>query len=127
MPTREVRARRLGVPVDQLPDGRGRHGHHARGVANGRWNDGRMRSSQGYVLVRVGKDHPLAFGNGYAYEHLLVWAAAGRPMPGPDELIHHDNEDKTDNRLGNLVKITRSEHGEHHIAERDRDADGRLL
>jgi hypothetical protein len=52
--------------------------------------------------------------------------AAGRPMPGPDQLIHHKNEDKTDNRLSNLELLTRSEHGHHHIKNRTRDAAGRV-
>jgi hypothetical protein len=29
----------------------GRHGNHARGERNGRWNNGRMRTSHGYVAV----------------------------------------------------------------------------
>jgi hypothetical protein len=54
--------------------------------------------------------------------------AAGRPAPKPDELLHHKNEDKTDNRLGNLQLITRSEHAKHHNADRPRDEDtGRFV
>jgi hypothetical protein len=107
-------------------DMRGRHGNHARGQASGRWNDGRMISTEGYVLIRVGKDHPLAIGNGYAYEHHLIWAAAGRAMPEKAELIHHKNEDKTDNRLDNLELKTRVEHAILHSQERGRDALGRF-
>jgi hypothetical protein len=104
-------------------DLRGRHGNHARGAANGRWNEGRMLSSHGYVLVRVGAGHPLAFGNGYAYEHDIVWVAANGPL-GPGELVHHKNEDKTDNRLENLERLTASEHGRHHAMTRVREEDG---
>jgi hypothetical protein len=108
-------------------DMRGKHGNQAKGSANGRWNSGRMLSDEGYVLVRVGKNHPLAFGGGYAYEHLVVWMAAGRRAPLSDELIHHANEDKTDNRIENLELKTRQEHGLLHIAHRDRDHFGRLI
>jgi hypothetical protein len=108
-------------------DMRGRHGQHATGARNARWNEGRIPSSEGYVKVRVGRDHPLADPNGYAYEHLLVWAAAGMPSPGREELLHHVNEDKTDNRLANLELKTRAAHGAHHIASRARDPLGRLL
>ena len=52
-----------------------------RGCRHGRWSREKMLSSHGYVKVRVGKDHPLADPNGYAYEHLLVWVAAGNPRP----------------------------------------------
>lgn len=95
--------------------GRGRHGNHARGSAHHRWNSGRMLSEHGYVKIRVGKEHPLADPNGYAYEHLLVWIAAGRRPPGQGQTLHHENEDKTDNRLENLELLTRPDHAaEHH-------------
>ncbi|MBL9047882.1 MAG: HNH endonuclease [Tabrizicola sp.] len=127
MPTRERRAKKLGLPVDQLPDGRGRHGNHSRGGGHHRWNDTRILSSEGYIKVRVGADHPLADPNGYAYEHLLVWVSAGRPAPEDGELLHHQSEDKTDNRLENLRLMDRSGHGRLHIADRMRDEAGRLL
>lgn len=131
MPTREQRARRLGVPVDQLPDGRGRNpaswNNTPRGSEHHRWNGDRMLNEDGYVKVRVGVDHPLADPNGYAYEHLVVWCAAGHPRPGPGELLHHKNEDKTDNRYGNLELTTRADHNRVHNAQRGRGPDGRLL
>lgn len=127
MPTRDRRAKQLGVPVDELPDGRGRHGAHSRGRRHHRWNAKRILSSHGYVKVRVGRDHPLADGNGYAYEHLMVWVSAGRARPGDNQVIHHQNEDKTDNRLANLHLLTRAEHAEHHADERARDVAGRWL
>lgn len=98
-----------------------------KGSAHYRWNDSRMLNEDGYVKLRVGVDHPLADPNGYAYEHMVVWCAAGNARPGPGKLLHHKNEDKTDNRYGNLELTTRPEHSRHHIAERTRDAAGRLL
>jgi len=104
----------LGVTTDQLPDGRGKN-RKPKGPASHRWSDERMLSDEGYVKVRVGVEHPLADPNGYAYERLVVWCAAGRPRPAPGELLHHKNEHKTDNRLGNLELLTRPEHAaEHH-------------
>ena len=108
-------------------DMRGKHSNHARGSKHHRWNQQRIISEQGYVKIRVGIGHPLADPNGYAYEHLIVWAAAGMPLPDADELIHHIDSDRTNNRIDNLQKMTRSEHGKHHIAERKRDTAGRLL
>ena len=131
MPTREQRARKLGVPIDQIPDGRGKNpkswNNTKRGSAHYRWNADRMESDAGYVKIRVGIEHPLADPNGYAYEHLVVWCAAGNPRPGEGELLHHRNEDKTDNRYSNLELTTRPDHNRHHIAHRRRDAAGRLL
>lgn len=92
-----------------------------------RWNEGKMVATSGHVKVRVGKEHPLADPNGYAYEHLLVWVSAGRPRPPRGWLLHHKNEVKSDNRLDNLELITRAEHNRLHNAQRGRGADGRLL
>ena len=108
-------------------DMRGKHGNHAQGAHCARWNEGRMIASTGYAKIRVGVEHPLADPNGFAYEHLVVWAAAGRPLPEPNEVIHHRNEIKTDNRLSNLEVLSRCVHGAHHIVLRQRDAAGRLL
>lgn len=114
MPTRTERARRLGVPVDQLPDGRGKHGHNRRGSAHHRWNSGRLMAKDGYVLVRLGRSHPWADPNGYCREHDLVMGSAiGRPLQ-VGEVVHHRNGDKTDNRLENLQLTTPSEHNELH-------------
>lgn len=86
----------------------------AKGESHYRWNNGRMLSSQGYVKVRVGRGHPLADPNGYAYEHLLVWSKAGRQLPEDGQILHHRNEDKSDNRLSNLELLTRREHAAEH-------------
>jgi len=77
-----------------------------------------MLSDHGYVKVRVGVGHPLADPNGFAYEHVLVWVSAYGPVPQA-HVIHHRNEDKTDNRLRNLELLTRGQHNHHHTPERD--------
>lgn len=93
---------------------RGKHGNHARGAKHHRWNDGRLVSSHGYVKVRVGRAHPLADPNGYAYEHLLVWVAAGRPKPTRSQILHHKNGNKLDNQLRNLEILDRVTHAAEH-------------
>lgn len=94
-----------------------------------RWKPGGSVASNGYVKIRVGKTHPLADPNGYAYEHLVVWCSAGNSRPGKDEILHHINEDKTDNRIGNLSLMKRGVHNAHHLAEVGRRCPdtGRLL
>lgn len=89
-----------------------------------RWNP-RLRSSHGYPKVRVGRQHPLADGHGYAYEHDIVLASAGVPDVGPGQVIHHCNGDRTDNRLENLLVLDRAEHSREHAARQMRKRNGR--
>lgn len=93
---------------------RGKHSNHRRGPSHPRWNDGQIVSSHGYVRVRVGREHQHADPNGYAYEHLLVWLAAGHSAPWPMDVLHHANGDKLDNRIENLTLVTRQEHAQEH-------------
>lgn len=94
------------------------------GARNGRWNPDRILSSHGYVLERVGVAHPLADSRGFAYCHLLVWAAAGRPMPTATQQLHHCSGDKRDNRLSNLRLVERDEHARMHALTRLRRPNG---
>ena len=95
---------------------RGKHGNHAKASRQHRWKPGSRVGSTGYVKARVGKGHPLADPNGWAYEHVVVWCAAGNTRPMRGEILHHINEDKTDNRLENLALMTRGDHSAHHLA-----------
>jgi hypothetical protein len=93
---------------------KGSHPNHRNAGQHYRWNRGRLLSSHGYVKVRVGRGHPLADPNGYTYEHLLVWVSGGRMKPSKDEVIHHRNGDKSDNRLDNLELMKRCNHSVYH-------------
>jgi hypothetical protein len=73
-----------------------------KGPANPNWRGGRVTEPRGYVLIRVGTDHPLADVRGYAYEHRLVaQESAGRPL-APGEEVHHVDEIEGHNDPGNL-------------------------
>lgn len=80
-----------------------------RGSNSGLWRGGRTQH-RGYILVKVNRDHPMANPRGYVLEHRLVIADhLGRPLTS-DENVHHINDDRTDNRLENLMLVTRGEH-----------------
>ena len=110
------RAAMRGIPVVELEDGRGRHGNQVRASAHPQWAGGVAVDPRGYLLVRVGPEHPLAHAKGYAYLHRLVWHAAQAASLADD--IHHDDEDKQNNRLTNLKNLTKSEHGTLHAKRR---------
>jgi hypothetical protein len=79
------------------------------GSDNPCWKGGRSISSEGYILVRM-PDSPMAGPNGYVREHRVIMAAhIGRDLL-PEEVVHHINGDKTDNRIENLELTVQSLH-----------------
>ncbi len=105
---------------------RGVHGNNPKGKDTHRWNNSKMISSTGYTKIRVGKSHPLSDPNGYCYEHILVWISAGDDLKH-DEILHHINGDRQDNRWENLQRMTRADHNRHHNKSKTRDDKGRFV
>lgn len=88
------------------------------GSRNPRWSKWGLREhTTGHLIVRVGRDHPFADKDGWAYLHTIVWAAAGRSIP-PGYSIHHLDGDKLNNRLENLESVDSIAHAKAHLAER---------
>jgi len=82
---------------------------------NPNWKGGRSVASNGYVLVRVGKGHPLADVRGYAYEHRLVASQSLGRQLAANEIVHHRNANKADNSTANLLVVEgNAEHLVHH-------------
>lgn len=90
-----------------------------RGENNKNWNGGKTLSSE-YVRYSAGDLYR-------QYEHRAVMAnKIGRPLT-KNEIVHHVNGDKTDNRPENLEIMTRAEHALAHLPDRRRDSRGGFI
>lgn len=77
------------------------------------WKGGRVKTSQGYIMIRLRK-HPLNQ-RGYYPEHRLVVEKFLNRYLSKIEEIHHINHIKDDNRLENLYLFkTDREHDKYH-------------
>ncbi len=80
---------------------------------SGTWTGGRKKNVDGYVLVKLASNHPMfemVNSDGYVLEHRLVVALAiGRALTS-DEIVHHKNGIKSDNRLENLELLQKNQY-----------------
>jgi len=80
------------------------------------WKGGKHVNMEGYVVVLC-RDHPHSK-KGYVLEHRLMMEQKIRRYLKPEEIVHHINGLKTDNRLKNLQLLkNRSQHMKIHRAE----------
>jgi len=90
-----------------------KHGHHVYGRVMEKhpmWKGGTCMTSRGYRMIKK-PDHPRADKRGYVREQVLVMEQyLGRHLT-KEEVVHHINHIKTDNRIENLQLF--SSHAEH--------------
>lgn len=80
--------------------------------SNGHWKGGLSASSNGYRMLTSGP-----YAKRFKYHHRYVMEQhLGHPLDS-NEIVHHVNGDKKDNRIENLELMTRSEHIQHHRDE----------
>lgn len=73
--------------------------------------------SDGYIAIYF-PDHPKSNKDGYIMEHDLVMECfIGRHLK-EEEIVHHINHKRNDNRIENLKLMTKSEHMSMHAKER---------
>ena len=86
------------------------------GAKNPAWKGGRKKMGTGYIGV-LSPEHPNAEpSTGYIYEHrLVIEKSLGRYLE-PEEVVHHINKIKSDNRSDNLILFkTQGDHLRHHV------------
>jgi hypothetical protein len=82
------------------------------------WTYTKTASIKPYVFAIV-PEHPNAYAHGYVLEHRIVMENALGRLLEADEVVHHKNGDKTDNRLENLELMLIGEHTRMHLLERE--------
>jgi hypothetical protein len=73
-----------------------------KGNRNGRWNGGREVNDSGYIKVCC-PDHPHKDARGYVFEHRLVMEKKLGRYLTEEEVVHHKDCDRKNNRIENLV------------------------
>jgi hypothetical protein len=83
------------------------------GAEHPSWKGGKAYDKNGYVIIWH-PNHPRNLCGNYVHEHVLVMEDHLGRLLNRDEIIHHKNEIKDDNRLENLQLMTELEHKSYH-------------
>ena len=95
------------------------------GEKSSSWKGGRKLNKKGHVLI-LRKGHPLADKNGYVLEHRYVVCEHLGRILSKNEIVHHKNGVKTDNRIENLEIMTNADHTILHHTGRKRSKETKL-
>jgi hypothetical protein len=77
----------------------------------------KKKRSDGYIKVYL-PSHPYCTKDGYVMEHILVMEKEIGRYITRDEVVHHQNHIRDDNRIENLQLMTFKEHASLHMRER---------
>lgn len=75
------------------------------------------KHNRGYILAYA-PEHPRAHKDGYVMMHTIIAERASGRYLNDDEVVHHINHRRDDNRPENLVIMTKQQHLELHLNER---------
>lgn len=92
-----------------------------RGDKNPKWRGGRRKDSDGYIQV-YSPNHPNRTVRNEVPEHRLIMEQQLGRFLEPEEIVHHKNEVKDDNRIDNLELIdSNGNHVKLHLVDLPRD------
>lgn len=114
----------MGIYRKTIYKGENNPNYGNRGSQNPLWKSDKRISSYGYVLVDK-PEHPFANGDGCVFEHRLVAEEYlltddnsveinGKKYLKPELVVHHIDENKTNNNPENLMIMTLAEHASLH-------------
>ena len=84
---------------------------------NGRWKGGRKKNYAGYIQIKNRK-HPYCDANGYVMEHRIVFEKHLNRYLSKEEVVHHINRIKNDNRIENLqLFASKGNHRKEHFKD----------
>jgi hypothetical protein len=86
-----------------------------KGNKNPNWKGGRFVDGDGYILIYI-ENHPYSRGNFILEHRFIMEQHIGRYLT-KDEVVHHINGIKDDNRIENLELMTNSSHVSAHAKE----------
>lgn len=75
------------------------------------------RHNRGYIIAYVPK-HPHAHKDGYVMLHTVIMERHIGRYLAYNEVVHHINHDRTDNRIENILLMDKKEHMSMHMKER---------
>jgi hypothetical protein len=101
-------------------------GKYQIGNKHPRWKE-KHKDKNGSIYVHA-KNHPYCNKDNMIFEHRLIMEKyIGRYLQ-PEEVVHHENENTSDNRISNLKLFKNNrEHKKYHEKNRKRDDKGRYL
>ena len=86
-------------------------------IANVKESDIRYENNYGYIMVRIYPDNPyyIMTSEGHINEHRLIMAQHLKRPLDKEEIVHHNNGKKDDNRIENLKLFKNvTEHQNYH-------------
>jgi len=92
------------------------------GSSHWNWNGGISQRKSGYIKVLIKKSdyRYKKVKTRYAPQHVIMMENKIGRMLTKDEIVHHKNEIRNDNRMCNLQLMTNSEHTIHHLTGKKR-------
>lgn len=81
-----------------------------KGELSGAWKGGEYVDHEGYIFIKA-EEHPKRTKGGYVRKHRLMMEEHLGRLLTDEDVVHHLNEDKADNRIENLCLCANG--GEH--------------